>query len=110
MADGIWVKYTELSHINDQLKSIVSELEEAGERTDAVEEAVGSPYGLTRLRDRVHDFEGRWNDKRKELMTDIDKVQQHVQGVLDGLEKWDDETASKMEIDVTAENAPRRTA
>ena len=33
MADGIWVRYTELSEVNDQLKSIVQELTDAASRT-----------------------------------------------------------------------------
>jgi len=110
MAEGIWVKYDELSRVNDQLKSIVEELNEAASRTDAVEEAVGTPYGKNRLRQRVHDFEGRWDDKRKELSGDIDKVQKHVQGVLDGLKDWDQQTASEMEVDVTGADKTGRPA
>jgi len=108
MADGIWVKYDELNRVNEQLKSIVEELNGAASRTDAVEEAIGTPYGKSRLRQRVHDFEGRWNDKRKELSTDIDKVQKHVQGVLDGLKDWDEKTASQMEVDVTGADTTAR--
>lgn len=108
MADGIWVRYTELSEVNEQLRSIVQELNDAGSRTDAVQDAIGSPYGRTTLRSRVHDFEGRWDDKRKELSTDIDKVQKHVQGVLDGLRDWDAETASQMDIDVTGAHTEGR--
>ncbi|MBO9625078.1 MAG: hypothetical protein J7484_01735 [Microbacterium sp.] len=105
--DGIWVKYDELSRMNDQLKAIVEELEQAASRTDAVQDAIGIPYGKARLRQRVHDFEGRWDDKRKDLKSEIDKVQKHVQGVLDGLKDWDQKTASKMEIDVTGAKSPR---
>ncbi len=108
--DGIWVKYDELSRMNDQLKAIVEELEQAASRTDAVEQAVGTPYGKNRLRSRVHDFEGRWDDKRKDLSAEIDKVQKHVQGVLDGLKDWDQKTASQMEIDVTGADKTPRTA
>lgn len=108
--DGIWVKYDELSRVNDQLKAIVEELEQAASRTGDLEDAVGTPYGKTRLRSRVHDFEGRWDDKRKDLRSEIDKVQQHVQGVLDGLRDWDTDTASQMEIDVTGANKTPRNA
>lgn len=110
MTDGIWVRYTELSEVNDQLKSIVQELTDAASRTAAVQEAIGSPYGKTKLGRRVHDFESRWDDKRTELSTDIDKVQKHVQGVLDGLRDWDAETASQMEIDVTGAQSEARPA
>ena len=107
MSDGIWVKYTELSRVNDQLKSIVQELAEAASRSDAVEAAIGNPYQKTQLRRKVGDFESRWDDKRKELATDIDRVQKHVQGVLDGLQEWDSQTAASMEVDVTAEHDAR---
>lgn len=109
MAEAIWIKYDELSRVSDQLKVIVEELEQAAQRTDAVEAAIGTPYSKHRLRQRVHDFEGRWDDKRKELAADIDKVQKHVQGVLDGVSDWDAKTASQMDVDVTGSNGSRPT-
>ncbi len=101
MADAIWIKYTELEAVNGKLKDIVSELNDAGSRTDELCEAIGTPFYDGRLRDKADDFESRWDDKRKHLASDIDKVQKHVQGVLDGCKKWDEETAKHLEVDAT---------
>ena len=94
MGDGVLVKYTELDELSTNLIAIVEELEGASGRADTLEHAIGDPFGRNRLREAVEDFEDRWNNKRKNLSTDIAKVQEHVQGVLDGFEAWDSETAS----------------
>lgn len=94
MGDGVLVKYTELDELNTKLKDIVAELEGAADRADALEDAIGDPYGKNRLREAVEGFEDRWNNKRKNLAADIKKVQEHVQGVLEGFERWDAETAA----------------
>jgi len=109
MADEIWIKYDQLARVSEQLKSIVEELQQAASRSDELQSAIGTPYGKNRLSQRVHDFEGRWDDKRTALASEIDKVQKHVQGVLDGVEKWDTDTAAQMEVDVAA-NEPRARA
>lgn len=108
MADGIWVKYTEMSAVNDKLKRIVSELDEAGSRTDELAGAIGEPFSQPGLKDKAHDFESRWDNRRKDLSRDIKKVQEHVQGVLDGLKDWDQQTAAQFEVDATGEHEPRR--
>jgi len=108
MAEAIWIKYEELSAVSLKLKDIVSELEGASSRTDAVQDAIDSPFGKSKLKDEVGDFESRWDDKRHDLARDIGKVQEHVQGVLDGCKKWDEDTAKSMEVDATGQNPPRK--
>ncbi|MBS1698801.1 MAG: flagellar protein FlgN [Actinobacteria bacterium] len=110
MSDGIWIKYDELSAVNEKLKSIVSELDDAGSKTDAVQDAIGYPFGRDALRRKAGDFESRWDSKRSDLSRDIKKVQEHVQGVLDGCAKWDEETAKGMEVDATGEHGSRKAA
>ena len=97
MGDGVLIKYTELDEVNSHLKDIVAELEGAEDRADVLEDAIGDPYGRNDLREAVEDFEDRWNNKRKNLAEDTKKVQEHVQGVLDGFLKWDTETAAGLE-------------
>ncbi|QTX05517.1 hypothetical protein [Agromyces archimandritae] len=92
--DGVLIKYTELSELNRKLKDIVAELEGAEDRADVLEDAIGDPYGKNRLREAVEDFEDRWNNKRKNLAEDTKKVQEHVQGVLDGFTEWDRQTTT----------------
>lgn len=108
MAESIWVDYTKLSIVNAQLKIILTELDEAGSRTDEVQDAIGRHHPYRRLSSRVGDFESQWDDRRRDLVRDITKVQEHFQGVLDGLDEWDSQTAASFEVDATGANtAPR---
>lgn len=107
MSDGIWVHYTELEQVNDKLKNIVTELDDAGSRADALDEAIAHPFGQNKLNDKAHEFESRWDDKRRDLSRDIAKVQQHVQGILDGMKNWDQDTAKQFEVDVSGQHDPR---
>jgi hypothetical protein len=107
MSDGIWVHYTELENINTKLKNIVAELGEASSRAHALGDAIAHPFGQYKLNDKAHEFESRWDDKRNDLCRDITKVQEHVQGVLDGMKDWDQETAKQFEVDVSGQHDPR---
>jgi predicted nucleic acid-binding Zn-ribbon protein len=97
MSDGVLIKYDELRNVDDALKAIVTELKEASSRTNELEDAIDKPWGESKLKDAAHEFEGGWNDRRNALLEDIEKVQQHVAGVLDGFEEWDSDTANEME-------------
>lgn len=104
MADEVWIAYTELQSVNDQLIAILGELDGVNSKQDALEAAIGRPYDKSRLRNKAHDFEGRWDDKRNKLIEGLGGVQAHVQGVIDGCKAWDEETAASMEVDVTGVN------
>lgn len=96
MGDGVLIKYDELKGVDDALKAIVEELKQASKRTDELEQAIGKPYGKSALKDAAHEFEGGWNDRRNALLEDIEKVQQHVAGVLEGFAQWDSDTSNEM--------------
>lgn len=97
MGDGVLIKYTELKAVGDNLKKIVEELKEASNRADVLEGAIGDPYGKNKLREAAEEFEDGWDDRRNALLEDIEKVEQHVAGVLEGFEKWDTDTSNEME-------------
>nr|WP_274637712.1 hypothetical protein [Microbacterium bovistercoris] len=99
--------YTQLEQVNEKLKAIITELDEASSRADDLDEAIAHPFGQNKLNDRAHDFESRWDDKRRDLSRDIGKVQQHVQGVVDGMKDWDHDTAAQFEVDVSGQHEPR---
>lgn len=96
MAD-VLIRYTQLTELNAQLLAIVEELDGAVGRSEALEAAIGNPYGRGELRDRAQDFETRWDIKRGDLARDMKKVQEHVQGVIDGFSEWDADAAAKFE-------------
>ena len=95
--DDVLITFDELLALRQQLDTIIVELEGAGDRSNELESAIGRPYGRGELRDRAGDFESRWNDKRVDLVRDMTKVRDHVQGVLEGFAKFDEEAALQLE-------------
>lgn len=92
----VFISYTELKEVDTSLKQILEELQEAQHRQEDLEGSIGRPYGQSKLRDRAHDFEGGWDDRRNKLIEDIGKVEQHLAGVLDGFENWDTKTSQQL--------------
>lgn len=97
MSDEVLIKYSQLDRVNERLKKIIEELEDASGRSNDLEGWIGNPYGKGKLRDRASEFESGWDDRRNKLLEDIQKVQQHVDGVLEGFAEWDSETANGMD-------------
>ena len=94
---GVKVSYDELGELSTQLRNIVGEFEDAGGRRKDLENAVDRPYGKGELKDAAHDFEGRWDDRRKRLMESCKGVADHVDGVIQGFQEFDVEAAQKSE-------------
>jgi len=92
----VLVTYDQLTELNDSLKNIIEELKNASNRADELEAAIGDPYGRNDLREAAEEFEDGWDDRRNKLREDIEKVQQHVEGVVKGFEEWDTDTSSQM--------------
>ena len=97
MGDGVKLRYGDLEPLQTELKNIIDEFEHAGSRSNDLESAVGSPYGESELRDAASDFEGRWDDRRKKLMDNCKKVEEHVAAVIQGFQDFDRDAASKSE-------------
>lgn len=93
----VLITFDELLALRQQLDAIITELEGAGDRSSELEAAIGNPFGRGDLRDRAGDFESRWNDKRVDLVRDMTKVRDHVQGVLEGFAEFDEEAALQLE-------------
>ncbi|WP_306232995.1 hypothetical protein [Agrococcus beijingensis] len=98
----VLITFSELLALREQLDEIITELEGAGDRSNELESAIGSPFGRGELRSRAGDFEGRWNDKRVDLVRDMTKVRDHVQGVLEGFAEFDEEAARELEAAAAA--------
>jgi len=97
VGDGVKLKYGDLEPLQTELKNIIEEFEHAGSRSNDLESAVGSPYGERALRDAASDFEGRWDDRRKQLMDDCKTVEEYVAAVIKGFQDFDRDAASKSE-------------
>ncbi|WP_277050612.1 hypothetical protein [Ruania albidiflava] len=96
MAD-VKIDFDSMDKLNSQLLDIVTELDEAQSRSEELEAAIGNPYDQSSLRDRAREFEERWDEKRGELKDKLEKIQEHVKGVLDGFRDGDTELADGME-------------
>lgn len=108
MAEEVWISFTKLRRTRNQLRRIIDELEDAKAHSSELSEAIDSPYGKSKLRDRVGDFESRWDDRRGDLIRDITKIHEHVDGVVNGFSDWDIGVAAEMDIDASGLNSTTR--
>lgn len=98
MAD-VYIDLEQLNEVTTQLDAIIAEFENATSNSEALEAAIGNPFGRSDLRDEARDFEERWDNKRGDLKEGLTGVRDHVQGVIDGVEQWDSETAIALTSD-----------
>src|SRR5699024_12544463 len=91
----IYISLSDLDTVNTQLQSIIEEFENAVDRYEALEEAIGNPFGRGELRDEAQDFEERWDNKRDPLKEGLKDVREHVAGDVNTIEKSDRETADE---------------
>jgi hypothetical protein len=94
---GVKVSYDDLGDLSTQLKHIIDEFESAGSRRRDLEDAVETPYDKDDLKDAAHDFEGRWDDRRKRLMDNCKGVAEHLDGVIAAFKGFDEDAARKSE-------------
>lgn len=97
MGNGVKVNYSELQPLTVALDAIIEEFDQAGARRDTLRDGVARPYGMSDLYDAADHFEGRWDDRRKRLMGNCEKVRDHAQTVIDGFQEFDSEAAASFE-------------
>lgn len=97
MGDGVEIPLTSMQELDQALKDIVVEFDEAGGRTGRLVEAIGRPMGRSGLRDAADEFEGAWNDKRETLKGHLVELQQRVEAVKDGWASLDRDLAAQLE-------------
>lgn len=93
----VYISLDELRRVSTELGAITEELANAGSNTDALQAAIGFPFGRSELRNQAGDFESRWDIKREQLAEDLTKVLEHVDGVIEGVETWDADTAISLD-------------
>ena len=94
---SVKVRYGDLEQLVTQLRAVVDEFEHAGSRRRELQSAVDRPYGESQLHDAADDFEGRWDDRRKNLMENCKGLADHVDDVLVAFKEWDTEAAAKFD-------------
>jgi len=85
-----------LTTAHEGLRASITAFTEAASFTDGIEQAIQRPDGRGALRDRAHDFEGAWNDKRDALAENLQNITDQLQSILDGWNEWDCATAADL--------------
>lgn len=85
---------------NEGLKASVKTFNSAAESTDGLEASIGTPDDRDSLRNKAHDFEGDWNDRRDALSESLGKIQEQLQAIIDGWTEFDVDTANSMTSEV----------
>lgn len=95
--DRVLYPLDDLRTTSAQLIAIVEEFEAASKRRDDLEHAVKRPDGDSRLKNRVHDFEGNWDDSRDKLLSKLKEISERVKGTVEEVSKTDADMAKSME-------------
>src|SRR4051812_10101576 len=103
MADKIWLNMQDLELVNDGLRASIAEFTDVAETNNRAEEAIGRPAGRGDLFGKVSDFESSWDHNREKLTENLTKVQEHLQGIIDGFKELDSDLNSKL---TAAETSP----
>lgn len=96
MAD-VLIKWQSLNRLQTNLATLLEELGSAQDHSDALEGAIGQPYGRGQLSALVVDFESRWSGKRRQLIRDTEKIKEHVDAVIEEFSAFDAEAATNFE-------------
>lgn len=96
MAD-VAISLDQLETMSSQLEEIIEEFESAATRSEELEAAIGHPFDRDELRLQAADFEERWDLQRDQLKEGLIEVREHVDGVIDGVEEWDTDTAISLD-------------
>lgn len=83
--------------LQENLSTVIDELEEAQDNSSALETAIGHPYDRSDLTTLTVDFESRWSGKRRQLIRDTEKIKEHVDAVVEAFQEFDDDAASQFE-------------
>jgi len=85
-----------LTTAQEGLRASIEAFTEASSFTDQLEQAIGRPDDRGALRDKTHDFEGAWNDKRDALAENLQNIADQLTSIIDGWTEWDCETAADL--------------
>lgn len=98
----VYVKVDHLNRLNGSLKQILVEFADAAKNTDDLENLIGRPDGRSGLRDRTHEFEGGWNDRRKALTDKLTNIQTAVEETCTGWQDFDLELSRSLALEESA--------
>lgn len=94
MGDDIAIPLDSMAELSSALGSIISEYESAGDKTAALEAAIGSPHQDRRLATAAGEFEAAWNDKRETQRRHLEEMKKRIDETKAAWEELDVELAS----------------
>jgi hypothetical protein len=86
-----------LRDARDTLKTAKDDFENSGSINDTLEQAIGTPQGKSKLRDRVGWFESNWSGNRDELTESVENVYKRLDGIIEGWDEWEAEASAQIE-------------
>lgn len=90
----IIIDLEELKDIQSGLTFVHEEMTNIDDITDRINELIGDPE--PDLKGAISDFDGSWDDNRKEIVDAAGKMAEGTQKVIDDWNKWDGDTAAKL--------------
>jgi hypothetical protein len=105
----VYVKVDHLNRLNGTLKQILVEFEDAERKTDQLQDSIKNPDGRSELREKTHDFEGGWDDRRNALKEKLANIQSAVEATCKGWQEFDLELSKNLALEENAgETLPTR--
>lgn len=86
-----------LRDARDTLKTAKADFESASSINDTLENAIGTPQGKSKLRDRVGWFESNWSGNREDLTKSIEDVYKRLDGIINGWDEWEKQASAQIE-------------
>lgn len=86
-----------LTEARNTLASAKEAFDGAAKINDALEAAIDSPQGKSKLRDRVGWFEANWSGNRDDLAESVKNVHDRLSGIVDKWTEWESKAAAELE-------------
>lgn len=97
MSKDVLLDRQRLTDARDALSSAKAAFDDAVQINDRLEDAVDSPHGKSKLRDRVGWFEANWSGNRDELSEMVTGVHDGLNAILQGWADWEAEATAQLE-------------
>lgn len=97
MSKDVSLDRQRLRDARDALAAAKAAFENAVDINNDLEEAIGTPHGKSKLRDRVGWFEANWSGNREDLTKMVAKVHEGLTEIVDAWEQWEIEAAASFE-------------
>lgn len=97
MGDDVAIPLDSMAELSAALKRIIREYETAGEKTAALEGAIGSPHRDHALARAAAEFEKAWDDKRETQRRHLEEMKKRIDDSRSAWHDLDVELASAAE-------------